>query len=437
MASSSNEFASFAADSTNSNNDTTTVVNWWELVLISVGPVIAFLYALVVAIFLPAWGECSYTSHLFTLMPRNSLCIFAVAFTVHRSQHVEQRESGFRLLVAVAISAAASYYLMQETRRHQVQGGPEPELVSLLPDNSSEAITVVVTGANTGIGLETARQFYEHGATVVMACRSLKKAEEARAQLISDAAASATNEAETTTTLGSLEIQVLDLGSLESVRQAAKALLKKYKTIDVLVNNAGVMLDQQVVTSDGFDLTMQANYLGHYLLTRLLLPSIRRSKDPRIINITSSTYTLATRGIDLEDLHCQNNNNKTKRPYTLFGQYAQSKLAQILMTRYMAPRYPGITIAAVHPGLVRTNVVRNLPAWMKVANASFSWIVASLQKTPEQGAWNTLHCATCQDPVTGAYWVNRRVQSVRPCAESTEDAAALWKLSAEMVGLEE
>jgi retinol dehydrogenase-12 len=479
FAADSSEFAGIHGGSNGSGTDSggaVTIVNWWEMALLAAGPVTAFLYALAAALFLPGWGECSLTDVFPSLMPRNSLLIFAVAFAIHRSKN-EPEEQGFRLLVAVCISIAASWYLILQTRLHQIEGGPGPNAAVVTAADKAEQLkccegkVVVISGANAGIGKETARQLYWSGAaTVVLACRSLERAAAARDDIMSTPPAgggdsipvSGTDATDENTPLqakpaGKVEIQALDLSSLKSVRQAAKELLKKYKTIDVLINNAGIMMDQQSVTDDGYDLTMQANYLGHYLWTRLLLPALHKSQDPRIINVTSSTYTLAT-NIDLEDLFCQ----KGVRQYTLFGQYAQSKLAQILFTNELNVRYGGddretdssdsnnksaknnknsknIWTASVHPGLVRTEVVRNLPFWMKAGNATFSWVLRSLQKTPEQGAWCSVLVATAAKddlPVSGAYWVNRRTQETLDCANSVDDAKALWEMSAKLVGLE-
>lgn len=472
FAADSSEFGSFTGNSNGDGSgldsdsaDGVTIVNWWEMALLVTGPLIAFIYSLTAALFLPGWGECSITDLFPSLMPRNSLLIAAVAFSVNRSQH-DPEEQGFRLLVAVCISMAASWYLLQQTRLYQIEGGPSPG-ISMSKEaeeqlNKSAGKVMVVTGANAGIGKETARQLYWSGATVILACRSVERAAAARDDILATPPAnSGTASVHTESTdsddntplqqvttpgVGRVEIQALDLSSLDSVRQAAKELLKKYKTIDVLINNAGIMMDQQSFTQDGYDLTMQANYLGHYLLTRLLLPAIKKSKDPRIINVTSSTYTLAP-VIDLDDLFC----DKGKRRYTLFGQYAQSKLAQILFTNELDVRYGSsgdndkdrehnsIWTASVHPGLVRTEVVRNLPFWMKVGNAMFAWVLRSLQKTPEQGAWCTvlIACAAKDDlPKAGAYWVNRRTQECTECATSPTDAKALWEMSAKLVGLE-
>jgi NAD(P)-dependent dehydrogenase (short-subunit alcohol dehydrogenase family) len=482
FAADSSEFGSFATNGADSmlgggagagaaSGGGVTIVNWWEMALLAAGPALAFLYALSAALFLPGWGECSFTDVFPSLMPRNSLLILAVAFSVNRSKN-EPEEQGFRLLVAVCISGAASLYLLQQTRLYQIEGGPGPQTAANKAGasgagNKLEGKVMVVTGANAGIGKETARQLYWSGATVILACRSLERAAAARDDIISIPPSSHSISDDTTdssgitiadentplqvkqSAAGKVEIQALDLSSLASVRQAAKELLKKFKTIDVLINNAGVMMDQQTVTSDGYDLTMQANYLGHYLLTRLLLPSIQKSQDPRIINVTSSTYTLAS-NIDLDDLFCQ----KGKRKYTLFGQYSQSKLAQILFTNELNVRYgldggdggdgagkkSQIWTASVHPGLVRTEVVRNLPFWMKAGNAMFSLVLQSLQKTPEQGAWCSVLVATAnKDDLPekgGDYWVNRRTQETLECASSQQDAKALWEMSAKLVGLE-
>jgi len=225
-----------------------------------------------------------------------------------------------------------------------------------------------------------------------------------------------------------LQLLPLDLGSLTSVQRAAHELIQNYTKIDILINNAGLMMGTPEVTEDGYDLVMQANYLGHYLFTRLLLDA--GVLPGRILNITSSTYTLASK-MDVNDLNCES------RQYSLFGQYAQSKLANILFTTELAKRYPTIQSHALHPGLVRTDVTRNMPWYLRYPNAMFAMVLSTLQKTPPQGAWNTTYVATCHYLTpghNGSYWVNRSIQPKRPCAVDPESAQKLWEKSAELVG---
>jgi NAD(P)-dependent dehydrogenase (short-subunit alcohol dehydrogenase family) len=174
------------------------------------------------------------------------------------------------------------------------------------------------------------------------------------------------------------------------------------------------MLGNHQTSVDGYELTMASNHLGHFLLTQLLIPFLRRSKDPRIIQVTSSTYVLANKGIDLEDLFC----TRGRRKYTLFGQYAQSKLANILFSLEFHRRelqhphtHPHIAIFNVHPGLVRTDVVRNMPWYLKYPNTVFGFVLALLQKTPEAGAYTSTYCATSPglQEKSGCYFVNSTV----------------------------
>jgi hypothetical protein len=188
----------------------------------------------------------------------------------------------------------------------------------------------------------------------------------------------------------------------------------------------------------------------------------------RIIQISSSTYGLAP-ALDVSDLNCQGTNG---RLYGMFAQYAQSKLAQIVLSQELHQRYHEplrslegqprcrpLWTAAVHPGLVRTDVVRNMPWYLKYPNLMFSSVIAAFQKTPSQGAWNTIHCCYapthCRDdgglnslrsgssqsqPVnaslSGLYWVNRRPQSVRSCVTKAA-GLDLWNVSARLVGLDQ
>lgn len=252
----------------------------WRAVTLVAGPTIAFAYATTAALFLPSFRECPWSTHLPSTLP--SLSLFAAAIALALS--VEDIQSGIFLVLVIGL-LFLSWYSIVQTRVHVVQGGPAPALGPM------RGKVVIVTGANTGIGKETTRLLVKQGATVVMACRSESKAQAARSDIVATLPAATDR----------LRLLRLDLSSLESVRTAAAEARRLYPKVDVLVNNAGVMMSQQHITDDGYDLVMQANHLGHFLLTLLLKDVL--AADARILCLTSSTYSYAEK-IDLEDPFC-------------------------------------------------------------------------------------------------------------------------------------
>ena len=168
---------------------------------------------------------------------------------------------------------------------------------------------------------------------------------------------------------------------------------------------------------------------------------MRKEENSRIIVVTSSTYTLATNGIDLNDLNCEN------RKYTMFSQYAQSKLANILMGKELLRRekdffkngannlYP-VSVFIVHPGLVRTDVVRNMPWYLKYPNMIFSFVLTTLQKSPPAGAYTNVYCATADEVknLNGDYFSNSEAVPTNKHSNDADAAKELWKLSADLVG---
>jgi len=392
---------------------------WTSMLLL--GPILSFLYSVSVWFFLCIWRECPWANkeHMWCMSIRLALALCSYGL---RSS-VSCASAGVAGSAVVSVSVLCGW-LCWRTRQNEILG-PVPLWVSM------EGKVVLITGANAGIGRETARQLLQRGATVVMACRSESRAKEAMA----DISPSPTPK---------LIFLKLDLSSLQSVTQAAQQFQKLNLPLHVLINNAGVMMGTRTTVpspdNQQFELMMAANHLGHFLLTNLLMPKLQQTAaaEPQqhatVLTITSSTYHLAKQ-IDLQDLMADG----TNRQYSLFGQYAMTKLANILMCRHIAQTTHNIRSYSIHPGLVRTEVTKNMPLLLRKLNDIFAFFVAIHQKTPEAGAYTSVYCATANlDPnivPNGTYFVNSRPQQLNQYAMDSQAAAKLWDLSEELVGL--
>ena len=275
----------------------------------------------------------------------------------------------------------------------------------------------LVTGANSGIGRETARGLAAEGWTVVVAARNRAKGEDAVADIRS------------TTGNQRVELLELDLADLGSVRDAAKRFTARHDRLHLLINNAGLVLGDRRTTSDGFEATFGINHLGHFLLTQLLLPTIKASAPARIINVASDAHRMS-KGLDFDDLMY------AKRKYSGFAAYGDSKLANILFTRELAARLEdsGVTVHAVHPGVVRTGFA--MDGDVKGPLRLIAKLAGPFLLTPAKGARTTLHVATSDEGAssTGEYWAKSR--RATPRAPALDDAAArqLWTVSESLVG---
>ncbi len=270
----------------------------------------------------------------------------------------------------------------------------------------------MVTGANSGIGRQTAERLAELGATVVMVCRSREKGEGAMASIREKSK----NDA--------VELRIADLASLSSVRELAKEFLGNHEALHVLVNNAGVVRLKRSVTADGFETTFQVNFLSHFLLTGLLLEALKRGSPSRIVNVSSASHF---RGhLDFEDL-------QMKRGYGVMKAYSQSKLAQVLFTYELARRLEGtgVTANCLHPGAVATNIWR-APMGHLAFLGSFSRLFLL---SPQAGAETPVYLASSPEVegVTGKYFERR--EEKKSSVDSYDRAAAerLWDVSARMV----
>ena len=202
--------------------------------------------------------------------------------------------------------------------------------------------TVIITGANTGIGKETAVDLAKRKARVIMACRSADRGERA----VEDVKRLSGND--------KVEYRHLDLASLASVRQFAEEILQEETPIDILINNAGIMRCPYWRTEDGFEMQFGVNHLGHFLLTNLLLERLKQAPVARIVNVSSKGYKRAE-GINFDDINSEHH-------YTPAKAYYQSKLANVLFTKSLAERLEGtqVTVNSLHPGVIWTELGRHM-----------------------------------------------------------------------------
>lgn len=289
-----------------------------------------------------------------------------------------------------------------------------------IPDQTGR--TAVITGANTGLGYETAAALAAKGAHVVLAVRSLDKGKTA-ADLITRATPGA-----------SVALQELDLSSLESIRNGADQLRAQYDSIDLLINNAGVMMTPKSTTKDGFELQFGTNHLGHFAFTGLLLDRVLAAPGSRVVTVSSQGHRFV-RGIRFDDLQWD-------RDYGRVRAYGQAKLANLLFTYELQRRLRGTdTIAvAAHPGGSRTELTRNLPPLVATA----SRVLEPLFQDADMGALPTLRAATDPGVLGGQYFgpdgfgEQRGYPKVVASSKASHDTDAqrrLWAVSEELTSV--
>lgn len=285
-------------------------------------------------------------------------------------------------------------------------------------DRDLEGRVMVVTGANAGIGLETAKNFACRGARVLMTARSREKGEAAR-EIV-----------KRVSNRDAVELVVFDLASLASVRAGAAEIARLTDRIDVLVNNAGLILSKRQLTVDGFEATLGINHLGPFLLTHLLLDRVKAGKAKRIVNVASRAHTRCF-GLWFDDLMV------AKKRYFGMQVYSHSKLANIAFTVELAKRLApsGITVNSLHPGVVRTGFGKegDLGGFF-----GFSWrLIGPLLLSPEDGARTSIHCATSPEVegVTGKYFDECKEKLPSRAARDEAAASRLFAISADLVGL--
>lgn len=297
----------------------------------------------------------------------------------------------------------------------------------------------IVTGANSGVGLETTRQLVRQGGHVVMACRRVEAGEEAARAFAG--------------LKGSWEVMRLDLAELQSVRDFATAFRSNHERLDGLVCNAGAVFmgNEAAYTVDGFEMTIGVNYLGHFLLTELLL-DLLESSSPSRMAIVSSVVHAGRPGsrpkIHLDDLHYR------ERDYRAFSAYAEAKVADVLYAKELAERLKGtgVSVFSVHPGWARSNFGRGGNLLMRTMLTIMRPLTRGMSDSNEDSAQTSLHCMLSDDAAqhSGAYFSQSSalyrdkqcknggwpMESPNPNATDMETAAELVEVSSQLVGLD-
>jgi len=282
-----------------------------------------------------------------------------------------------------------------------------------------EGKTVVITGANTGIGKYTALDMSRRGATVVILCRNTEKAEAAAEEIRKE-------------TKGDVVVHKLDLASLKSVRECAEQLGNSLEKIDILINNAGIMTCPEMRTEEGFEMQIGTNHFGHFLLTNLLMPLLKRAAPgARIVNVSSLAHEQGV--MQWDDL------NFEKTPYSAIKAYSQSKLANILFSKELARRGEGsgVSVYSLHPGVINTDLGRHMKDTFGAIGGCMMAVAAPFIKTVASGAQTTIYCAVEEKIAehSGKYYSDCAEKQPRPQAESMEDAKRLWEESERLTGL--
>ncbi|XP_076315001.1 retinol dehydrogenase 11-like [Tachypleus tridentatus] len=277
--------------------------------------------------------------------------------------------------------------------------------------------TVIVTGGNTGIGKETAKELARRHASVVLACRNQEKGKMAAEDIIDS------------TGNTKIEVMVLDLSSQKSVREFVDKFKRTHDRLDILINNAGVFaLPERTLTAEGYEMTFATNHLGHFLLTNLLLDMLKKCAPARIITVSSINYKLGVINFD---------NLNSERYYTSDIVYSHTKLANILFTRELANRLAGtgVTAYSLHPGLVHTDIFRH---YHGVRRFLVDVIVSMYGKTAEEGAQTTIYLAMAPgiESLSGEYFADCKMLNTRPKAKDMQVAQKLWEVSEHMTKLQ-
>lgn len=274
----------------------------------------------------------------------------------------------------------------------------------------------MVTGANSGIGFETSRMLYLMGADVVMVCRDEEKATAARDRILKKEGS------------GSLEVMICDLSSQLSIHYLVEKFKKSHTRLDVLINNAGIIAPpKRALSVDGIELTFAVNHLAYFLLTNLLVDTLKETGSSRVVNVASK----AQRRLDFKDI-------QNLRDYNPHKAYARSKLANVMFTYSLAEKLKGdgVTVNCLHPGVVNTKLFDS-SRWAKFPTKPFFDVAKHFFKTPRQGASTSVYLASSDDvkDVTGKYFIDGKESKSHIMSYDADARRRLWKISEELTSL--
>lgn len=288
---------------------------------------------------------------------------------------------------------------------------------------SQKGRIAIITGSNIGLGYESALALAKKEMKIILACRNVDKANKAKQDILQQVPNA------------DLEVMQLDLSKLSSVREFAKAYLEKYSQLDILMNNAGVMVPPYTVTEDKFELQFGVNHLGHFLLTKLLLPTILQTDGSRVVSLSSNAHKQGK--INFEDL-------QSEGKYSAMRAYCQSKLACLMFAYELQRRLDKAGIkqtisTAAHPGASMTNLAQHLPRWAHmIVPIFFFWMLHSPAKGALPQIWAAVGEAQGSDYFgpTGIAEMKGKPGKVKakPHAHDQEVARKLWEVSEELIG---
>ena len=279
--------------------------------------------------------------------------------------------------------------------------------------------TCIVSGASSGIGLETAVGLAKLGALVVMTSRNQAKGESALTYVKNRSGSD------------SVELMLVDFSSLNSIRGFAEEFKMGHDRLDVLVNNAGGINTSRSETLDGFETTFGVNHLGYFLLTNLLLDTLKASAPSRVVSVSSRAH-LRPKGMNFDDLN-------SEQSFSAMGSYGQSKLANVLFTYELSRRLEGtgVTANCLHPGVVRSGFAQNNGSLVAFAVKAFYTLGRPFTKSSAQGAETSTYLASSPEVegVTGKYFDNSAETPSSRASHDEEEQRRLWEISEQMTGL--
>lgn len=268
---------------------------------------------------------------------------------------------------------------------------------------------VIITGATSGIGRETAIALARENSSIVMPVRDIEKGERIKKQIIGRSGNPA------------IYVMECDLASFDSIRSFSADYKKRFGQLHVLINNAGIWKQERDETRDGIEMNFGVNHLAPFLLTSLLLDELRSGAPSRVINVSSEAHRYTRMNFD---------DPEGKKKFSSFQSYGQSKLANILFTRYLAGmlRKDGVTVNCLHPGVVDTNLFENMNPLLRKISGLF-------MTSPRKGAETTVYLATSPDinGQTGRYFVRNKDKKPSRAALDEKSAEKLWELSMKYV----